>query len=142
MEMSRLTRDGTVEPGSRDQFSGTHGNRGILVFPVQLTTSRIGNLTRLIHTLLCVMTIHICVATHTHYMDLRFREFRKIRGPDLDFFNFTTWDLYYGMRVNTGVLSFLDYVDEDISLVALSDPPQTLNPNTLPYTSLFPLFIL
>ena len=51
MEMSRLTRDGTAEPVSRDQFSGTYGDRGILIFPVQLTTSRIGNLTRLIHTL-------------------------------------------------------------------------------------------
>ena len=40
------------------KFSGTHGDRGILFFPVQLTTSRIGNLTRLIHTLLYVMTIH------------------------------------------------------------------------------------
>ena len=50
--MSRLTRDGTAEPVSR------HGNRGIFIFPVQLTTSRIGNLTRLIHTLLYVMTIH------------------------------------------------------------------------------------
>ena len=40
------------------KFSGTHGDRGIFIFPVQLTTSRIGNLTRLIHTLLYVMTIH------------------------------------------------------------------------------------
>ena len=32
----------------------------ILFFPVQLTTSRIGNPTRLIHTLLYVMTIYIC----------------------------------------------------------------------------------
>ena len=56
--MSRLTRDGTAEPVSRDQISGTHGDRGIFIFPVQLTTSRIGNLTRLIHTLLYVMTIH------------------------------------------------------------------------------------
>ena len=30
----------------------------MFMFPVQLTTSRIGNLTRLIHTLLYVMTIH------------------------------------------------------------------------------------
>ena len=30
----------------------------MFIFPVQLTTSRIGNLTRLIHTLLYVMTIH------------------------------------------------------------------------------------
>ena len=35
-----------------------HGHRGILIFLVQLTTSRIGNLTPLIHTLLYVMTIH------------------------------------------------------------------------------------
>ena len=40
------------------KFSGTHGDRGMFIFPVQLTTSRIGNLTRLIHTLLYVMTIH------------------------------------------------------------------------------------
>ena len=34
-------------------------DRGTLFFPVQLTTSRIGNLTRLIHTLaICVTTIH------------------------------------------------------------------------------------
>ena len=33
------------------------GDRGMFIFPVQLTTSRIGNLTRLIHTLLHVMTI-------------------------------------------------------------------------------------
>ena len=49
--MSRLARDGTVEPVSRDP---------ILYFPVQLTTSRAGNFTRLIHTLA------ICVTIHTH----------------------------------------------------------------------------
>ncbi|CAM9796018.1 unnamed protein product [Ascophyllum nodosum] len=31
----------------------------MFIFRVQLTTSRIDNLTRLIHTLLCVVTIHI-----------------------------------------------------------------------------------
>ena len=56
--MSRLARDGTAKPVSRDQILGTHGDRGIFIFPVQLTTCRIGNLTRLIHTLLYVMTIH------------------------------------------------------------------------------------
>ena len=35
------------------------------------------------------------------------------------------------LLVDTGVLSFLYYV-EDTCLVALSDPPQTLNPNNLP----------
>ena len=44
---SRLTRDRTAE-----------GVRGIFSFPVQLTTSRIGNLTRLILLLLYVMTIY------------------------------------------------------------------------------------
>ena len=58
MEMGRLTRDGTADPSLETKFSGTHGDRGILIF-LQLTTSRIGNLTRLIHTLLYVMTIHI-----------------------------------------------------------------------------------
>ena len=58
MEMSRLTRDGTAEPVSRDQILRHARGQGNNIFPVQLTTSRIGNLTRLIHTLLYVMTIH------------------------------------------------------------------------------------
>ena len=33
------------------KFSGTNADREIFIFPFQLTTSRIGNLTRLIHTL-------------------------------------------------------------------------------------------
>ena len=55
MELSKLTRDGTAELVSRDQIL-RHAR--IFIFPVQLTTSRIGNLTRLIHTLLYVMTVH------------------------------------------------------------------------------------
>ena len=52
MEMSRLTRDGTAKTISREtKFSGANGDRDIFIFPVQLTASRIGNLTRLIHTL-------------------------------------------------------------------------------------------
>ena len=46
MEMGR---DGTAEPVSRDQI--LRREWGLFFFPVQLTTSRIGNLTRLIHTL-------------------------------------------------------------------------------------------
>ena len=65
--MSRLTRDGTADPVTRDQISGTHGDRGILIFTVQLTTSRIGNLTRFIHTLLYVMIIHTYIHTNMHY---------------------------------------------------------------------------
>ena len=49
MKMSRLTRDGTAEPVSPDKIL-RRANRGrkIFIFPVQLTTSRIDNLTRLI----------------------------------------------------------------------------------------------
>ena len=36
----------------------------MFIFPVQLTTSRIGNLSRLIHTLLYVMTIHTYIHVH------------------------------------------------------------------------------
>ena len=35
----------------RPKFLGANADREILIFPVQLTTSRIGNLTWLIHTL-------------------------------------------------------------------------------------------
>ena len=59
MEINRLTQDGTAEPVSRDQILRHVRGQGNIIFPVQLTTSRIGNLTRLIHTLLYVMTIHI-----------------------------------------------------------------------------------
>ena len=47
-------------------FSGTHGDREIFIFPAQLATIRIGNLTRLIHTLLYVMTIHTYIHTYIH----------------------------------------------------------------------------
>ena len=40
MEMNRLTRDGTAEPVSRDQIL----RREVRIFPVKLTTSRIGSL--------------------------------------------------------------------------------------------------
>ena len=65
MEMSRLTRDGTAEPVSRDQILRPARGQGNIIFPVQLTTSRIGNLTRLIHTLLYVMTIHTYIQAVT-----------------------------------------------------------------------------
>ena len=64
--MSRLTRDGTAEPVSRDQILRHARGQGNTIFPVQLTTSRIGNLTRLIHTLLYVMTIHTYTGGWSH----------------------------------------------------------------------------
>ena len=66
MEMSRLTRDGTAEPVSRDQILRHARGQGNIIFSVQLTTSRIGNLTRLILTLLYVMTIHTYIHTYTY----------------------------------------------------------------------------
>ena len=56
--MSRLAR-GTGRPNlSREtNFSGANGDREKNIFPVQLTTSRIGNLIRLILTALKVMII-------------------------------------------------------------------------------------
>ena len=59
MEMSRLTRDGTAEPVSRDHILRREREQGNIDFPCfQLTTSRIGNFTRLIHTLATCVTIH------------------------------------------------------------------------------------
>ena len=49
---------GLPNPSRETKFSGANRDREIFLFPVQLTTSRIGNLTRLILLLLYVMTIH------------------------------------------------------------------------------------
>ena len=49
--MNRLTRDGTAELVSRDQVLRRDRGQGKIVFLVQLTTSRMGNLARLILTL-------------------------------------------------------------------------------------------
>ena len=69
MEMSRLTGDGTAEAVSRDQILRHARGQGNIIFPVQLTTSRIGNLTRLIHTLLVVMTVHTYIHTAAAALD-------------------------------------------------------------------------
>ena len=45
MEMSRLTRGGTAETVSRDQILRHERGQGIVIFPVQLTTRRMGDLT-------------------------------------------------------------------------------------------------
>ena len=56
MEISRLTRDGT-EPSREAKFSGANAGGEVFSFPVQLTTSRIGNLTDRSLPLLYAMTI-------------------------------------------------------------------------------------
>ena len=70
--MSRLTRDGMAEPVSRDQILRHARGQGNIIFSVQLTTSRIGNLTRLIHTLLYVMTIHTYIHTYIILLNSNF----------------------------------------------------------------------
>ena len=78
--MSRLTRDGTAEPVSRDQILRHVREQGNIIFPVQLTTSRIGNLTRLIHTLLYVMT-YTYIHSSTYLSGMLFADVRKILYP-------------------------------------------------------------
>ena len=53
---------GRLNPSHETIFSGTYGDREIFIFPVQLTTSRIGNLTRssYIHT----YTYSLCAGRH------------------------------------------------------------------------------
>ena len=55
-------------PSRETKFSGANADREyiILFFPVQLTTSRIGNLTRLIHTLAVCLCDHTLFAMHGH----------------------------------------------------------------------------
>ena len=46
---------GRLNPFRETKFSGAYGDMGIFIFPVKLTTRRIGNLPRLIRTQLYVM---------------------------------------------------------------------------------------
>ena len=49
---------GFSNPSRETKFSGANADREIFIFPVQLTTCRIGHLTRLIHTIAICVTIH------------------------------------------------------------------------------------
>ena len=62
--MSRLTRAGPAEPISRDQILRHARGQGDIIFRLQLTTSRIGNLTRLIHTLYVFVVVVVVVDSH------------------------------------------------------------------------------
>ena len=58
---------GLPKPSRETKFSGTNGDdRGIVIFPVQLTTSRMGDLTRLTHDFAICVTIYTYVHKHTH----------------------------------------------------------------------------
>ena len=60
---------GRPNPSRENEFSGANGDREILFFSAQPTTSRIGNLTRLIYTLY-VMTIHILLKVLTIHTNI------------------------------------------------------------------------
>ena len=51
-ELAGWRGTGRPNPSREIKFSGPNGDREIFIFPVQLTTRRVGNLTRSIHTLL------------------------------------------------------------------------------------------
>ena len=61
-EQADAGRDGWTRLAGPNSQART--GTGKIIFPVQLTTSRIGNLTRLIHTLLYVMTIQTYIHTY------------------------------------------------------------------------------
>ena len=54
---------GRPNPSREIKFSGANGDGEMFIFPVQLTTSSIGNLTRSIHNLVYVMTIRAYIHT-------------------------------------------------------------------------------
>ena len=67
MEMSGLTRDRAAEPVSPDQIlRHERGQGNVNFFPVQLTTCRTSNLSRLVHSLAICVTIYTYIHTYTH----------------------------------------------------------------------------
>ena len=66
MELIWLTRDGTAEASRETEFSGANGDREILIFPVQLTTSKIGKLTPVDP----YSFYKLCVTIHTSYIHI------------------------------------------------------------------------
>ena len=61
---------GRSNPSRESKFSGANGDREVLIFPLQLTTSKIGNLTRLIHTLL--LYVMMMTIQGTPYLERRY----------------------------------------------------------------------
>ena len=65
------------------KFSGANADRGIFIFPVRLTTSRIGNLARLIHTLAICVTIHGHLYGRSSHIYLSRARINRVRLPIL-----------------------------------------------------------
>ena len=79
-------------PSRETKFSGANGDREMFIFPVQLTTSRIDNLTlaicddhtnRLIHTLLYVITYSkgMYVYIYNHHIQQSMDQPGKVANP-------------------------------------------------------------
>ena len=62
-EQADAGRDCRTRLAGPNSQARTNADREIFIFPVQLTTCRIGNLTRLIHTLATCVTIHTYIHT-------------------------------------------------------------------------------
>ena len=79
--MSRLARDGTAEPVWRNQILRHERGQGNMSFPVQLTTSGIGNLTWLLHTI-TLLAIRVPINTYTqqHFGQIKNEVFFTERG--------------------------------------------------------------
>ena len=56
---------GLPNPSRKTKFSGANADREIFIFSVELTTWRIGNLTRLVHALATCVTLHTCFSLGT-----------------------------------------------------------------------------
>ena len=66
-EQTDVGRDCRTRLARPNSQARTNADRGIFIFPVQLTTCRTGNLTRLIHTLAICVTIHTYIDTFDRF---------------------------------------------------------------------------
>ena len=99
---------GWLNPSRETKFSGTYGDRGIFSFPVQLTTSRIGNLTRLIHTLLYVMTLHKYIpGTYIRYTRMVDVSFQSTVGRNIAVRDYKDRDIKPGFAALLYIPAFL-----------------------------------
>ena len=90
--MNRLKHGtGRLNPSRETKSSGAYGDRGTFIFPVQLTTSRIGNIARLSHTLLdghtYIHTIHTYISIYIPTYNLIKYSSEVPRNP------LTRWDV-------------------------------------------------
>ena len=82
------------------KFSGANADREILTFPVQLTTSRIGNLTRLIHTLATCVTNTYCMLHVEISTGERLSGKMRLKGCKIYWFSFCSFHRLIYMAQN------------------------------------------